>query len=527
MLHYLSIVIGLVISTGMLFGSDDRKPIGGGAFEVNATGPDREKAFPLCSDTPVAPACTPATLESQPDFGISSVSFNDLYNPSDDAATEGYISFVCEKAEVLEGKTYTLSALTDEPTTHNVAAWIDFDNDGTFDTSSEEVLSQESVTNPSAEVSIPSDVPLNTPLRLRISADHDLGNPVPTPCMDLQYGQAEDYTVLVKENALPPKADFEAKETFSCDRTVEFINRSKIAPDSYSWDFGDGNTSSAPEPVHDYDSSGIYTVWLIASKDGENDTLTRKEYIEVDTDAAVKAPSCTPQTLSYCCNYGIYGVQLNQIGHSSGDASEGYQDRSCQVQAVIRAGESTNVQVLTGPDNPQDTRIWIDLNNNGSFEEPDELVFEAADEFDPSGTFMITDPEVVGKPLRMRVSSDVIGDAFGPCSDMERGQVEDFGVILDKSNDRRAIGNPAKELRLSPLPARERVHLHYEGSVSRPITIVIRDMTGRSVLKKVQGKRKSLDSWLRVSHLSPGVYVITLETPNGRALAGQKLIIER
>lgn len=48
------------------------------------------------------------------------------------------------------------------------------------------------------------------------------------------------------------------------DKTVTFTNKSKFAT-SYSWDFGDGSTSSAENPVHTYSAGGVYTVKLTAS----------------------------------------------------------------------------------------------------------------------------------------------------------------------------------------------------------------------------------------------------------------------
>jgi gliding motility-associated-like protein len=43
---------------------------------------------------------------------------------------------------------------------------------------------------------------------------------------------------------------------------VSFTNTSVPVPDSSSWTFGDGNTSSGMAPTHAYASAGTYTVWL-------------------------------------------------------------------------------------------------------------------------------------------------------------------------------------------------------------------------------------------------------------------------
>lgn len=52
---------------------------------------------------------------------------------------------------------------------------------------------------------------------------------------------------------------------------ITFTNTSTFA-DTYVWDFGDGDTTSAVDPVHTYLSTGTYTVKLVSGKCGMNDT---------------------------------------------------------------------------------------------------------------------------------------------------------------------------------------------------------------------------------------------------------------
>ena len=75
------------------------------------------------------------------------------------------------------------------------------------------------------------------------------------------------------EDILPgkkPEADFTI-ETGVCTNgpcEVQFINRSKNS-EEFRWDFGDGETSSEKDPVHTYDTIGVYEVTLEAiSNDG-------------------------------------------------------------------------------------------------------------------------------------------------------------------------------------------------------------------------------------------------------------------
>lgn len=68
------------------------------------------------------------------------------------------------------------------------------------------------------------------------------------------------------------KYDAAANFTYQVDaNSVQFENTSAFATD-YSWDFGDGNTSILPNPLHNYVAAGTYTVTLSAVKCGQLST---------------------------------------------------------------------------------------------------------------------------------------------------------------------------------------------------------------------------------------------------------------
>ncbi|PYJ01002.1 MAG: hypothetical protein DME25_19195 [Verrucomicrobia bacterium] len=79
----------------------------------------------------------------------------------------------------------------------------------------------------------------------------------------------------------PPVADFAAGPTNgAAPLTVSFTNLSSGAA-SFSWDFGDGNTSSAVNPANTYSNAGSYTVVLTAIGPGGTNTLDRTNYVLV------------------------------------------------------------------------------------------------------------------------------------------------------------------------------------------------------------------------------------------------------
>ncbi|MBI1881844.1 MAG: PKD domain-containing protein, partial [Chloroflexi bacterium] len=76
-----------------------------------------------------------------------------------------------------------------------------------------------------------------------------------------------------------PQADFTAKPVIGpVPLRVTFLNRSTYAT-KYVWDFGDGHTDTALNPIHTYTQAGVYTVTLVAGDGVISDTLTKAHYL--------------------------------------------------------------------------------------------------------------------------------------------------------------------------------------------------------------------------------------------------------
>lgn len=63
--------------------------------------------------------------------------------------------------------------------------------------------------------------------------------------------------------------------------TVQFTDQSTGNPTSWKWMFGDGDSSLVQDPVHMYQSTGIYTVKLTISDGINGFALEKKDYIRV------------------------------------------------------------------------------------------------------------------------------------------------------------------------------------------------------------------------------------------------------
>ena len=98
-------------------------------------------------------------------------------------------------------------------------------------------------------------------------------------------------TCLIAEFA--PVADFSVDRTTACVglATFQFTDESQNIAQQWLWDFGDGNTSTQTNPVHEYAEAGVYTVKLTVANNIGVDSTTFTDLISV---TVIPAPSVSP-----------------------------------------------------------------------------------------------------------------------------------------------------------------------------------------------------------------------------------------
>lgn len=461
----------------------------------------------LSASVPIAANCTPLTDNSTLGFGVTNFTFNTLNNNSA-TSTEGYADFLCQQTTVFAGQTYGMSAILTGPSSMNAGVWIDFNNDGVFTDPSERIATASAANSISQNVTIPGNAVLNTPLRLRINADYDF-SPIPTPCSNPQYGQAEDYTVIIEQDTSPPSTNFIASDTLTCSGVIDFTDLSSNIPIGWLWDFGDGNTSLSQNPSHTYATDGLYTVSLTSTNTFGSNTATKTAYIRVNTAGALTPASCTPSTLGYCCGYGIYRVSLQDINKTTLDGVDGYQDYSCESTTQVDVGSAYSLGIRTGINN-QDTKIWIDFNNDGNFDNS-EIVMDAPNQINPTLLWTVPASGVYDVPLRMRVMSDATGNIVDACSNQTFGQTEDYAVTI-----RSPISVEEQEMlnvQIYPNPTHRLLNIRSNKNIEK---IEIYDLLGRNVALQ-NFSHNSLVTF-QVDHLENGQYIVVLHS-NGERIS--------
>ncbi|KMQ59448.1 hypothetical protein ACM46_20355 [Chryseobacterium angstadtii] len=160
-------------------------------------------------------SCTPASITNPGNYniGITSVKFADINNYSANfkqASNNFYENFTgnycagVSKTSIPAGVATNLSITPGTSNAHVIKAYIDYNNDGQFNETTELVLNQSGVssgTAATASVTPPANAVTNTSLRMRVIGEFN-GTAV-TACYTPKYGQVEDYSVTItRQNML-------------------------------------------------------------------------------------------------------------------------------------------------------------------------------------------------------------------------------------------------------------------------------------------------------------------------------------
>lgn len=141
--------------------------------------------------------------------------------------------------------------------------------------------------------------------------------------------------------------------------TVEFTDTSTPAGEilSWSWEFGDGTSSSEQNPSHEYASVGTYAVSLTVTGSGGSDTETKSSYITVNeqptgTDDWVKLTSGTSNDL-YGISFGSassgWVVGLYDTMLHTGDGGGSWTSQFGNIAASVRSSKESSAHAVSPP----------------------------------------------------------------------------------------------------------------------------------------------------------------------------------
>jgi len=243
-------------------------------------------------------------------------------------------------------------------------------------------------------------------------------------------------------NLDPPVANFSASSvTPPVNTTVTFNDLSTNAPTSWSWTispgtytFTGGTNANSQNPQVQFTALGTYTISLTATNANGSDTEVKTNYINV-----VPFVYCTPTyTTGTSAGDYITLVQLGTINNATGASSSPYYTYYSSMSTDLLPGTAYTITLSPGTyGSGNNISVWIDYNQNGSFESTEKLGNVVIPPTPATGTINFTVPAAATPGVsRMRVREVWSNSNIDPCSSYSYGETEDYNVnilSLDKN----------------------------------------------------------------------------------------------
>ena len=176
-----------------------------------------------------------------------------------------------------------------------------------------------------------------------------------------------------------PEADFSGTPTSgAAPLQVQFTDTSSNGPTSWSWDFGDGATSTEQNPSHTYSTPGTYTVTLTASNSAGSDEEVKTDFITVVVPIIDLAVSdiVVPENPVACETYQVNVTVTNNGTINVGTFIVKLYDNNTQKQKItlsgLAAGASTTAIFNWTPLNSVNHVLTISADANQQITESNE-----------------------------------------------------------------------------------------------------------------------------------------------------------
>lgn len=376
--------------------------------------------------------CTPPSTTCTSSDVITNVTFAGINNSSS-CGTNGYTHYD-STANVLRGAVYPISVSVDNGGTENVAVWIDYNQNGVFDTT--EFVAVGSGTGGvtfTNNITIPvSALPGLTTMRVRDRYNTALENT--DACGTYSYGETEDYLVNISASVAcnPPTAGTITGDSSACSgNTAALVVNGETPGTSIQW-------QSSPDNSTWTDIAGATDTAYTT------DPITAITYYRVKITCLDSAftPSFTVllrgASLCYCvpgvtdCNLSdeITNVTFGGINNSTTCGNNGYSTYG--LTATVMQGSANSISVHVNNGGTENVAAWIDYNQNGVFDSSEITLIG-------SGTGGVTFSNTINVPLNaltgitgMRIR-DRYNTALGgndACIGYTYGETEDYLVNI-------------------------------------------------------------------------------------------------
>jgi len=335
------------------------------------------------------------------------------------------------------------------------AVWVDFNDDGVFSASEQVYININSASNTGVITgtwTVPMSAPVGTH-RMRVRSDYyyyaTYYSSLSDPCNAVYYGETEDYAFTVVQ--LPPCSGTPAPGNTissganptcsSASFTLSLQNSTVGTGVTYQWYSSPNNTtytaiSGATNAT--YTTSQSSETWYECTVTCTNSSSsTTSTPLDVTQNPLYNCYCVPPQSSNYlCCGMSISNVTttngITNFNNTSGVASASYANYMPSIVASQYQGQTLTISA-TSTNYGFDFNVYIDYNDNGVFD-ASELVLQMTNGTSPgTATGNIAIPANANPGThQMRIRGEYYGSGYptGPCTQLQYGETEDYGITI-------------------------------------------------------------------------------------------------
>ncbi|KXX69554.1 M4 family metallopeptidase [Flammeovirga sp. SJP92] len=475
---------------------------------------------------------------------IANVTVGDLLNTS--GTNGGYNDFSSTKSVTLEaGNTYNVSlspGFSNQAYNEYWKIWIDLNADGDFDDANELVFDGGSLSNTTktGTLTIPSGTDATT-TRMRVSMKY---NGAQTACESFDYGEVEDYAVEITSGSQGAVCTVPTglASTAVTSSTVELSWNNVSAANDFTVRLRTqgGTWSTYTATTNTASFSGLSASTTYEVQVASNCTSGSSSF---SSSATFTTTSGGGNPTNYCASNGnndayfwIDDVRFGSLSNSS-NADGGYADYTSLSAGTLVKGTDETISFSAAYSGTAYTvywSVWIDYNQDGDFEDADELFVQGSSSSANLLSSTQTIPASAQTGLtRMRVAMKY-GSASTPCESFTYGEVEDYTVNISNSASINTVAQNLSNTRgeslrnelinspfnVYPNPAKSIINISANSFIGNGI-LSIYNVNGLKVLSQSIDTEKLT---IPVQDLQKGMYLIKVS--NALESKTKKFIIE-
>ena len=460
---------------------------------------------------------------------ITRVILSDIDNSSDPNSSIELEDFTSIVGHIAPGASYdvALEGNTDGPYTNYFTLWIDFDQNGSYESS--EMFEIGSITSSTgtdgqqatANITIPaSAVTGNTTMRVIKS----YGSSPTNPCGAYSFGQGEDYSIIIGElegcNGTPEGGSVSVNPAVGNPGSTYTVSANGYTVGiglTYQWQ---SNTDDAGW-VNEGDAADAYSAYTAIAPDEVGIEVEWR--LEVSCTNSGETAYSTSDTFTtevvYCQPTFLFAEPITRVvfsdidNSSSPDSSEEYEDFTSVVGNVtLTETYDIALEGNTSGDWENFFTVWVDWNQNGTFEATE--MYEIGSIFNSTGTdgqqatgtISVPADALIGE-TRMRVIKNYDESPTDPCGSYFFGQTEDYTLNVESLgvND---MG--LADFAYWPNPVKDVLNISSDKAVQ---SVDVFNLAGQSVMMNAKVTNGKVD----VSALTQGTYIFRIKFDGNKA----------